>query len=298
MKKYIIEPEYDGYEIGTYLKETKGYSGRGLKNLEIYLNGKRVKNNSKKVRKLNRLHIREKEKETGIKPMDIPIKIAYEDKNLLLINKDPYIIVHPTQKKVDKTLANGVVNYFLKTTGKVMVPRFYNRLDMNTSGIIIVTKNAYAQSYLQEKGIVNKFYQAIVLGIVEKDEFLIDRPIGKIGDELRRVELQPEDGGQIAQTKVKVLKRFQEKNLTLIEAELLTGRTHQIRVHMASIGPPILGDDVYCHARSGYKLQGQTLHAGVLGFIHPSTGEYMEFIAPLPGYFEKLLNDLRNGGSN
>ena len=171
MKKYIIEPEYDGYEIGTYLKETKGYSGRGLRNLEIYLNGKRVKNNSKKVRKLNRLHIREKEKETGIKPMDIPIKIAYEDKNLLLINKDPYIIVHPTQKKVDKTLANGVVNYFLKTTGKVMVPRFYNRLDMNTSGIIIVTKNAYAQSYLQEKGIVNKFYQAIVLGIVEKDEF-------------------------------------------------------------------------------------------------------------------------------
>lgn len=118
MKKYIIEPEYDGYEIGTYLKETKGYSGRGLRNLEIYLNGKRVKNNSKKVRKLNRLHIREKEKETGIKPMDIPIKIAYEDKNLLLINKDPYIIVHPTQKKVDKTLANGVVNYFFKNNWK------------------------------------------------------------------------------------------------------------------------------------------------------------------------------------
>ena len=218
MKKYIIEPEYDGYEIGTYLKETKGYSGRGLRNLEIYLNGKRVKNNSKKVRKLNRLHIREKEKETGIRPMDIPIKIAYEDKNLLLINKDPYIIVHPTQKKVDKTLANGVVNYFLQTTGKVMVPRFYNRLDMNTSGIIIVTKNAYAQSYLQEKGTVNKFYQAIVLGIVDRDEFLIDRPIGKIGDELRRVELQPEDGGQSAQTKIKVLKRFPDKNLTLIEA--------------------------------------------------------------------------------
>ena len=111
-----------------------------------------------------------------------------------------------------------------------MVPRFYNRLDMNTSGIIIVTKNAYAQSYLQEKGIVNKFYQAIVLGIIEKDEFLIDRPIGKIGDELRRVELQPEDGGQTAQTKVKVLKRFPEKNLTLIEAELLTGRTDSNKV--------------------------------------------------------------------
>lgn len=124
MKKYIIEPEYDGYEIGTYLKETKGYSGRGLRNLEIYLNGKRVKNNSKKVRKLNRLHIREKEKETGIRPMDIPIKIAYEDKNLLLINKDPYIIVHPTQKKVDKTLANGVVNYFYKQQEKLWYQDF------------------------------------------------------------------------------------------------------------------------------------------------------------------------------
>ena len=146
MKKFIIEPEYDGYEIGVYLKETKGYSGRGLRNLEIYLNGKRVKNNSKKVRKLNRLLIKEKDKETGIIPMEIPIKVAYEDKNILLVDKDPYIIVHPTQKKVDKTLANGVVNYFLKTTGKIMVPRFYNRLDMNTSGLIIVAKNSYAQS--------------------------------------------------------------------------------------------------------------------------------------------------------
>ena len=175
MKKFIIEPEYDGYEIGTYLKETKGYSGRGLRNLEIYLNGKRVKNNSKKVRKLNRVLIKEKDKETGIKPMEIPIKVAYEDKNVLLIDKDPYIIVHPTQKKVDKTLANGVVNYFLKTTGKIMVPRFFNRLDMNTSGLIIVAKNSYAQSFLQEKGTVNKFYKAIVKGIVEKDEFLPKR---------------------------------------------------------------------------------------------------------------------------
>lgn len=287
MKKYIIEPEYDGYEIGTYLKETKGYSGRGLRNLEIYLNGKRVKNNSKKVRKLNRLHIREKEKETGIKPMDIPIKITYEDKNLLLINKDPYIIVHPTQKKVDKTLANGVVNYFLQSTGKVMVPRFYNRLDMNTSGIIIVTKNAYAQSYLQEKGIVNKFYQAIVLGIVEKDEFLIDRPIGKIGDELRRVELKPEDGGQSAQTKIKVLKRFPDKNLTLIEAELLTGRTHQIRAHMALEGHPLLGDELY--GGGDKRADRQMLHSYKTEFSDVETGELKSVEVELPADMKKLL---------
>lgn len=287
MKKYIIEPEYDGYEIGTYLKETKGYSGRGLRNLEIYLNGKRVKNNSKKVRKLNRLHIREKEKETGIKPMDIPIKVVYEDKNLLLINKDPYIIVHPTQKKVDKTLANGVVNYFLETTGKVMVPRFYNRLDMNTSGIIIVTKNAYAQSYLQEKGIVNKFYQAIVLGVIEKDEFLIDRPIGKIGDELRRVELKPEDGGQTAQTKIKVLKRFPDKNLTLIEAELLTGRTHQIRAHMALEGYPLLGDELY--GGGDKRAARQMLHSYKTEFSDVETGELKSVEVELPDDMKEIL---------
>ena len=102
--------------------------------------------------------------------------------------------------------------------------------------------------------------------------------------------------GKRAVTHYRVLENFDK--YSFIECQLETGRTHQIRVHMASIGHPILGDDVYSHAKSGYKLQGQTLHAGVLGFIHPSTGEYMEFIAPLPGYFEKLLKDLRNGGSN
>lgn len=287
MKKFIIEPEYDGYEIGTYLKETKGYSGRGLRNLEIYLNGKRVKNNSKKVRKLNRVLIKEKEKETGIKPMDIPIKVAYEDKNVLLIDKDPYIIVHPTQKKVDKTLANGVVNYFLKTTGKIMVPRFFNRLDMNTSGLIIVAKNSYAQSFLQEKGTVNKFYKAIVKGIVEKDEFLIDRPIGKVGDELRRRELTVEDGGQEAQTKIKVVKRFEEENLTLIEAELLTGRTHQIRAHMALEGYPLLGDELY--GGEDKRAKRQMLHSYKTEFTDVETGKLITVEIDLPEDMKELL---------
>ena len=287
MKKFIIEPEYDGYEIGTYLKETKGYSGRGLRNLEIYLNGKRVKNNSKKVRKLNRVLIKEKEKETGIKPMDIPIKVAYEDKNVLLIDKDPYIIVHPTQKKVDKTLANGVVNYFLKTTGKIMVPRFFNRLDMNTSGLIIVAKNSYAQSFLQEKGTVNKFYKAIVKGIVEKDEFLIDRPIGKVGDELRRRELTVEEGGQEAQTKIKVVKRFEEENLTLIEAELLTGRTHQIRAHMALEGYPLLGDELY--GGEDKRAKRQMLHSYKTEFTDVETGKMITVEIDLPDDMKELL---------
>ncbi len=289
IKKYIIEPEYDGYEIGNYLKETKGYSGRGLRNLEIYLDGKRVKNNSKKIKKNSKLLIKEKEKSTGIKPMDIPIDVAYEDKNVLLINKPPYLIVHPTQKKVDKTLANGVVNYFLNTTGKIMVPRFYNRLDMNTSGLIIVTKNAHAQAYLQEKGTVNKFYKAIVKGIIEKDEFLIDRPIGKIGEELRRVELSPEQGGQTAQTKIKVLKRSEEKNLTLIEAELLTGRTHQIRAHMTLEGYPLLGDELYGGADN--RADRQMLHSYKTEFSDIETGELRVVEVDLPDDMKKILGE-------
>lgn len=287
MKKFIIEPEYDGYEIGTYLKETKGYSGRGLRNLEIYLNGKRVKNNSKKVRKLNRLLIKEKDKETGIIPMEIPIKVAYEDKNILLIDKDPYIIVHPTQKKVDKTLANGVVNYFLKTTGKIMVPRFYNRLDMNTSGLIIVAKNSYAQSFLQEKGIVNKFYKAIVKGTIEQDEFLIDKPIGKVGDDLRRREISVEDGGQEAQTKIKVIKRF--KDLTLIEAELLTGRTHQIRAHMALEGYPLLGDELY--GGEDKRAKRQMLHSYKTQFSDVETGELKTVEIDIPDDMKNILSE-------
>lgn len=287
MKKFIIEPEYDGYEIGTYLKETKGYSGRGLRNLEIYLNGKRVKNNSKKVRKLNRLLIKEKDKETGIIPMEIPIKVAYEDKNILLIDKEPYIIVHPTQKKVDKTLANGVVNYFLKTTGKIMVPRFYNRLDMNTSGLIIVAKNSYAQSFLQEKGIVNKFYKAIVKGIIEKDEFLIDKPIGKVGDDLRRREISVENGGQEAQTKIKVIKRL--KDLTLIEAELLTGRTLQIRAHMALEGYPLLGDELY--GGEDKRAKRQMLHSYKTQFSDIETGELKTVEIDIPDDMKSILSE-------
>lgn len=287
MKKYIVEHEYDGYEIGTYLKETKGYSSRGLRNLEIYLNGKRIKNNAKKIKKLNRIVIIEKEKSTGIKAMDIPIEVAYEDENFLIVNKEPYIIVHPTQKKVDKTLANAVVNYFEKTLGKTLVPRFYNRLDMNTSGLIIVTKNAYSQAYLQEKTTVHKTYTALVEGIVERDEFLIDIPIGKIGDELKRVELKTEDGGQNAKTEVRVIKRFLNKNFTLIEAKLLTGRTHQIRAHMCLIGHTLLGDELY---GGNLKLaKRQMLHAYKLEFENLEQDKILKIEIDLPEDMKEII---------
>lgn len=288
MHKYIVEPEYDGYEIGEYLKESKGYSGRGLRKLEIYLNGKKIKNIAKKVRKLNRVFIVEKEKETGIRPMDIPLEIVYEDENLLILNKQANLVTHPTTKKVDATLANGVVAYFLKTTGKTMVPRFYNRLDMNTTGLIIVTKNAYSQAYLQEKTEVRKSYQTIVKGIVEQDEFYITKPIGKVGEDLRRIELAVSEGGQEAKTFVKVLKRFPERNRTLLDITLFTGRTHQIRAHLSLEGYPIVGDDLYGGADD--RIKRQLLHAYRLTFQNPKNGEQQEIMIDLAKDMQDYLN--------
>ena len=258
MKKFIIEPEYNNYKVSEYLKNIKGYSSRGLKNADIYLNGKKVRLD-KKIKKLNRLVVVEQEKGTNIQPIPMDLKIVFEDKNLLIINKDANIVVHPTLKKTDKTLANGVVDYLLKTTGKIQVPRFYNRLDMDTSGLIVVAKNAFAQAFLQEKAEIRKFYLAICEGIVEKDEFFITRPIGRMGDNIKREELPVEEGGQEAKTKVKVLKRFEDRNLSLVELELFTGRTHQIRVHLSLEGHPILGDVLY--GSKNESIQRQLLHS-------------------------------------
>lgn len=268
MKKFIIEAEYSNYKISQYLREVKGYSGRSLRNIECYLDGKRVKT-TKKVRKLNRLMVKEKDKGTDMKPIPMDLSIVYEDKNIILIDKEPYIIVHPTQKKVDKTLAHGIIHYMHEKTGKILAPRFYNRLDMNTSGIIVVVKNAYTQAFLQEKAVVKKYYKAIVKGIVEKDEFMIEKPIGKEGDDLRRKVMPVEKGGQEAKTLVRVIERYPEKDLTLLELELFSGRTHQIRAHMESEGHPVLGDELY--GAKDERAKRQMLHSYKLEFTNPDS---------------------------
>ena len=179
-----------------------------------------------------------------------------------------------------------------------MRPGIVHRIDMNTTGVIVACKNDKAHNdiaaQLAVHSITRKYY-CIVHNRFKEEEGTVDAPIGRNPKDRKMMAVDRKNGKR-AVTHYRVLENFDK--YSFIECQLETGRTHQIRVHMASIGHPILGDDVYSHAKSGYKLQGQTLHAGVLGFIHPSTGEYMEFKAPLPGYFEKLLKDLRNGGSN
>lgn len=291
MKKFTVEAEFHNIKISQYLKE-KGYSGRGIRNVEVYLNGKRVKT-TKQVKKNARLLVKEKEKEVGIKPIQMDLKIMFEDKNLIIINKDPYLVVHPTTKKTDLTLANGVIHYLQEQTGKIQPPRFFNRLDMNTSGLIVVAKNAYTQAFLQsDKEKVSKFYQAIVKGIVKEDEMMIEIPIGKEGDELRRKEMSPEEGGQTAKTSMKVLERFPEDNLTLIELELFTGRTHQIRAHMSLVGHPILGDELY--GGEDIRAKRQLLHAFKLIFTDVETNEKIKVEAPLPDDFKEILHKVNS----
>lgn len=291
MKRFIVPLEHNSMLVGDYLTEIENYSRRGLRNAEVYLNGKKVRldKKMKNLKKENKILVVEKKKETGIRPIQMELQIAYEDKNLLILDKPPYIIVHPTQKKVDMTLANGVVEYFQRTMGETVIPRFYNRLDMNTSGLIVVAKNAYSQSFLQDVGEVKKYYKAIVLGIMPKDEYLIERPIGKVGDELRRVELTPEEGGQTAKTLIKVLDRNEKEGLTLVEAELFTGRTHQIRAHLSLEGFPILGDELY--GGKDPRAERQMLHSYKLLISNPESKELMEIAAPLPQDMLKILSN-------
>ena len=233
-------------------------------------------------------------------PEDIPISVIFEDKDLLVINKQPGYVVHPTKGKPNHTIANGIMKKMLDDGEKYKI-RFANRLDMNTSGLLLIAKNSFTQDRLirqMKAGIIRKEYLAVVDGIMEHDLGTINAPIGRPDpDEVERWILPTDQGGYDSVTHYKVIRRFQS-GYTLVRLRLETGRTHQIRVHMKSIGHPILGDDVYGPSKCPFSgLQGQTLHAMTIGFIHPSTGEYVEFEAPLPDYFEKLLQILRNKAS-
>lgn len=289
MKKYIVDKKYNDATVGFFLKDIIGYSTRNLRNSDIYLNGKKVKL-KKTIKFKDKLIVCELKKGTNIVPMKMDLDIIYEDNDLLILNKPPHLIVHPTKKKVDKTLANGVVYYFIESHGLSSVPRFFNRLDMDTSGIIVITKNAFSQALLQNKNKINveKYYLAIVEGIVPKDEFLIEKSIGRVGDSLRREELSIENGGQNAKTKINVIKRFEEKNISLLKIQLFTGRTHQIRVHLSLEGFPIIGDSLY--GAEDQPVERQFLHAFQLILTNLDSNEKKVFSAPLPEDMKKFLN--------
>ena len=234
--------------------------------------------------------------EPEIEPEDMDLDILYEDKDVILINKPKGMVVHPAAGHYSHTLVNGLMYHCkdqLSGINGVMRPGIVHRIDMYTTGVIIACKNDMAHNsiaaQLKEHSITRR-YQAIVHGVLKDDTGTIDAPIGRHPTDRKKMSINY-NHGKNAVTHYKVLKRFRQ--YTHVECRLETGRTHQIRVHMASIGHPLLGDVVYGPGKCTIAgLEGQTLHAGILGFIHPRTGEYMEFTAPLPEYFEKLLNTL------
>ena len=233
--------------------------------------------------------------EPDIEPENIPLDILYEDSDVIVVNKPKGMVVHPAAGHYSKTLVNALMYHCgkdLSGINGVMRPGIVHRIDMDTTGSIIVCKNdkAHASIAMQLKEhSINRKYHAICYGVLNEDEGTIDKPIGRHPTERKKMAIN-ERNGKHAVTHYRVLKRFD--GYTYIECRLETGRTHQIRVHMASIGHPLLGDEIYSNRKSPWKLQGQTLHAKTLGFIHPSTGEYVEVDAPLPEYFQHLLDIL------
>ena len=234
--------------------------------------------------------------EPEIEPEDMDLDILYEDQDVILVNKPKGMVVHPAAGHYSHTLVNGLMYHCkdqLSGINGVMRPGIVHRIDMDTTGVIIACKNDISHNsiaaQLKEHSITRR-YQAIVHGVLKDDDGTIEGPIGRHPTDRKKMSINY-NNGKSAVTHYKVLKRFRQ--YTHVECRLETGRTHQIRVHMASIGHPLLGDLVYGPGKCPSPgLQGQTLHAGVLGFIHPRTGEYMEFTAPLPEYFAKLLNTL------
>ena len=234
--------------------------------------------------------------EAEITAQEMPLDILYEDEDVILINKPKGMVVHPAAGHYEGTLVNGLMHHCreqLSGINGVMRPGIVHRIDMDTTGVLIVCKNDLAHNSIAEQlkvhSITRKYY-AVVFGSLKDDEGTIRAPIGRHPNDRKKMSINSKNGKD-AVTHYKVLERFH--GYTLVECRLETGRTHQIRVHMASIGHPLLGDQVYGPAKQPFRLQGQTLHAGVLGFLHPRTGEYMEFSAPLPKYFEELLEKLR-----
>lgn len=305
LQRLTVSPEDAGVRIDKYLAEqlpdiTRSYLQKLLKDGSVQMNGKPVKASTKTAAgALIALTIPEPE-EPEILPEDIPLDILYEDSDVILINKPKDMVVHPAAGHYTGTLVNALMYHCkgdLSGINGVLRPGIVHRIDKDTTGVLIVCKNDRAHNALAEQlkeHSITRKYRAIVCGNLKEDEGTVDAPLGRHPQDRKKMAIV-RSGGKRAVTHYRVLERF--GNDTYIECQLETGRTHQIRVHMASLGHPLLGDEIYGRAKSPFKLEGQTLHAMVLGFIHPTTGEYMEFEAPLPEYFEKLLEKLRKSGS-
>ena len=298
---HITEDEYN-IRIDRFLSEklpdiSRSYIQKLIKEKQVFVNTNPVKANYKTSKDDDVRIVIPDLTEPDIVPENIPLDILYEDSDILIVNKPKGMVVHPSAGHYSGTLVNALMYYCkedLSGINGVMRPGIVHRIDMDTTGSLLVCKNDTAHQKMAEQlksHDIKRIYHAIVHGVIKEDEGTIEGPIGRHPIDRKKMAINTKNG-KPAITHYKVLQRF--SNYTYVECQLETGRTHQIRVHMASIHHPLLGDVVYGPAKCPFKLQGQTLHAKILGIQHPVTGEYLEIDAPLPEYFTELLKKLEN----
>lgn len=266
---------------------------------KITVNGK-VQKASYKISEFDKIEIQiDEPKEIKIEAQNIPLDIIYEDEDILVVNKQKGLVVHPGSGNLDGTLVNAIMAHCkdsLSGIGGELRPGIVHRLDKDTSGLLIIAKNDKAHINMSEQikdRKVNKTYIALVRGIVTENEATINMPIARSLKDRKKMAVNK--NGKEAITHFKVLERFttSKASYSLLEVKIDTGRTHQIRVHMAEIGHPVIGDMVYSNGKNEFGVEGQCLHAKKLEFNHPITNKEMELEAPLPKYFEEILKSLK-----
>ena len=302
-EEFEVLAEYEGERLDKFLSViypnySRSFFQKLIKDALVWVNEQNQKASYLlKIEDLVRVQIPDAV-ELSILPENIPLDILYEDEDVLVINKPKGMVVHPSAGHYSGTLVNAVLFHCKDSLSGIngeIRPGIVHRIDMDTTGSLIVCKNDESHVNIAEQikeHSVNRVYVGIVKGLVKEEEGMIDAPIGRHPTERKKMAIN-EKNGKPARTHYQVLKRFGQ--YTYMQFRLETGRTHQIRVHMASIGHPLLGDTLYSDGKSPFKnLCGQTLHAKTIGFLHPKTGQYMEFEAPLPDYFSTLLKKLES----
>lgn len=299
----MVEARYHNIRVDKFLSDFYQHQTRSY--LQKLIQDKMVCVNNKVVHKHHLLHQGDMvsisfppSKPLDIKAQDIPLMIVYEDDDLLVVNKPKGMVVHPSPGHDEGTLVNALLYHCkscLSGINGTMRPGIIHRIDKNTSGLLLVAKNDAAHHHLanqMQHHTLLREYQAIVYGTLAQDNGEIDLPIGRSRRDRKKMCVTDQKARQ-ALTYFEVIQRF--VGFTFVKFRLKTGRTHQIRVHMAHIGHPIAGDDVYGPKKVIKSLQGQCLHAKTLGYIHPTTGTWMQCDSPLPDVFDSFLTKLRNG---
>jgi len=301
IKNFLVGEDEEGDRLDVYLSEQLGDMSRSyiqkiIKDKKVEVNGK-VEKAKYLVKEDDKIKIEiPTPKLLEVVPQDIPIDIVYEDNDVLIVNKPQNMVVHPAPGNYENTLVNAILYHCkdkLSSINGVIRPGIVHRIDKDTSGLLMIAKNNNAHNSLAEQlkdHSITREYEFICHGVVKEDKITVDKPLGRNPKD--RLKMAIVKDGKHAVTHFEVIQRFD--NFTHMKARLETGRTHQIRVHALSINHPLLGDPVYGPKNSKFKLDGQTLHAKKIGFIHPTTNEYIEFNSELPDYFKNIIKKLEN----